>query len=109
MNQLVARAFASIMNALHVIFFLGVLVGVVVVSRNDNNLGQAALIILGLIVGYVVVMGYLATVISINENLSAIRHTLESEISSKVPPQNTVFSMERAPQEPSFDRHEDTR
>ena len=96
MNRLVAGTFASILSLIHlcVILGLGVLT-LMYFSDNKRQINQISymlgvspeifiLIIIAAWIGYVLVMGFLSTIIAMNENLERLQKTVE-DLSAKLP------------------------
>jgi hypothetical protein len=89
MNRLIAKFFAAIVGLIHVIT-LGALAFTCIAvfgedgktlrdSMNQNNIPPAVvgLILFGLAVGYVLVVGFVSTVIAANENLERLNERLD--------------------------------
>lgn len=96
MNRFVAEAFASILSLVHLIVVLG-LGGLTILYFSDDNRQVAQigaligvskeafiLVIIAVWIGYVLVMGFLATIIAMNENLERLNKTVQ-DLSAKMP------------------------
>ena len=96
MNRFVAEAFASILSLVHVAVLL-VLGGATIMLFSDNKRQIQQItgifgvspevmifIIIAIWVGYVLVMGFLATVIAMNENLERLNKAVQ-DMAAKLP------------------------
>lgn len=96
MNRVIAGAFASILSLIHGIVLIGLgLLTIMFFSDDKRQITQFSnmvgvspeafiLVIIAIWIGYVLVMGILATFIAMNENLERLQTTLE-RISAKLP------------------------
>lgn len=89
MNRVVASAFASILSLVHLAVILG-LGGLTIMFFSDNKrqINQLSymigvspeafiLVIIAIWIGYVLVMGFLATIIAMNENLERLHQEIQ--------------------------------
>ena len=96
MNRYVAGVFASILSLVHgaVLLGLGILT-LLYFSDDKRQIAQFSrmlgvspeafiIVIIAIWIGYVLVMGFLATIIAMNENLERLHKAVE-EISAKLP------------------------
>jgi glycerol-3-phosphate acyltransferase PlsY len=96
MNRVVASAFASILSLVHLAVILG-LGGLTIMFFSDNKrqINQLSymigvspeafiLVIIAIWIGYVLVMGFLATIIAMNENLERLQKSVE-EMAKRLP------------------------
>ncbi len=96
MNRVVAEAFASILSLVHLVVILG-LGGLTILYFADDKRQVAQishmiginpelfiLIIIAIWISYVLVMGFLATIIAMNENLERLNKTVQ-ELAGKLP------------------------
>ena len=96
MNRVVASAFASILSLVHLAVVLGLgLLTLLYFSDDKRQVAQFSrwigvspeafiLVIIAVWIGYVLVMGFLATIIAMNENLERLHKAVE-EIAAKLP------------------------
>jgi hypothetical protein len=96
MNRFIAEVFASILSLVHLVVVLG-LGGLTVLYFSDDKRQVAQigsligisqetfiLVIIAIWIGYVLVMGFLATIIAMNENLERLNKTVQ-ELAAKLP------------------------
>jgi hypothetical protein len=96
MNRVVAEAFASILSLVHLVVILG-LGGLTILYFADDKrqvaqisamLGVSKeafiLVIIAIWISYVLVMGFLATIIAMNENLERLNKTVQ-DLAAKLP------------------------
>ncbi len=96
MNRYVAGAFASILSLVHVAVLLALGGATLLLFSDDKRLilqitnifgvspEVMILVIIAIWVGYVLVMGFLATIIAMNENLERLNTTVR-ELAAKIP------------------------
>ena len=96
MNRYVAGAFASILSLVHLAVVLGLgLLTLLYFSDDKKQVNQISymigispeifiLVIIAVWIGYVLVMGFLATIIAMNENLERLHKAVE-DIAAKLP------------------------
>lgn len=96
MNRFIAEVFASILSLVHLVVVLGL--GVLTILYFSDDKRQVAqigaligvspeafiLVIIAIWIGYVLVMGFLATIIAMNENLERLNKTVQ-ELATKLP------------------------
>ena len=86
MNNFIARVFAGLLTVMHVLVavaLVGAIVAAVVFNKNypsfiGSGFVGTLLSVFAVFLIYVVVVGFLATVISINENLNEIKALLSA-------------------------------
>ena len=96
MNRFIAEVFASILSLVHLVVVLG-LGGLTILYFSDDKRQVAQigsligisqetfiLVIIAIWIGYVLVMGFLATIIAMNENLERLNKTVQ-ELAAKLP------------------------
>jgi len=96
MNRFIAGVFASILSLVHLVVVLG-LGGLTILYFSDDKrqvaqigaligVSQEAfiLVIIAVWIGYVLVMGFLATIIAMNENMERLNKTVQ-ELAAKLP------------------------
>ncbi len=96
MNRFIAEAFASILSLVHLVVVIG-LGGLTILYFSDDNRQVAQigtmigvskeafiLVIIAVWISYVLVMGFLATIIAMNENLERLNKTVQ-ELATKLP------------------------
>ena len=96
MNRYVAGVFASILSLVHLAVILGLgALTLMFFSDNKRQVTQISsflgvspeafiLVIIAVWIGYVLVMGFLATIIAMNENLERLHKTVQ-DLSAKLP------------------------
>jgi len=96
MNRFIAEVFASILSLVHLVVVLGL--GVLTILYFSDDTRQIAqigaligiskeafiLVIIAIWIGYVLVMGFLATIIAMNENLERLNKTVQ-DLAAKMP------------------------
>jgi len=96
MNRFIAEAFASILSLVHLVVVIG-LGSLTILYFSDDNRQVAQigtmigvskeafiLVIIAVWISYVLVMGFLATIIAMNENLERLNKTVQ-ELATKLP------------------------
>ncbi|MBV6306521.1 hypothetical protein KVP10_16640 [Candidimonas humi] len=79
MNRLIARFYSGIIEATHILFVLAIAIIVLYLWNSDSHYPAATvgLIVLGIVVGWVVVFGFITTVVVMSNTMDEIRRQNE--------------------------------